>query len=85
MAAGACFAANPHLGMWKLNDAKPKPRAGMGKSTTVTLHGAEGQNQVTVDGVDKDGNRLTEFGLANSMEGLPAEREYVLNSAAYKR
>jgi len=36
MAAAACFAANPHMGTWKLNEAKSKLVPGMGKNTTVT-------------------------------------------------
>ncbi len=35
-AAAACFAANPHMGTWKLNEAKSKLVPGMGKNTTVT-------------------------------------------------
>jgi len=35
MAAGACFAANPHMGTWKLNEAKSKLAPGMGKNNTV--------------------------------------------------
>ena len=55
MAAGACFAANPHLGTWKLNEAKSKLAPGMGKSTTVTYTEQKDKMKVTVDGVDKDG------------------------------
>jgi len=35
IATGACFAANPQMGTWKLNDAKSKLPAGMGKNNTV--------------------------------------------------
>ena len=35
VAAGACFAANPHRGTWKLNEAKSKLHPGMGKNTMV--------------------------------------------------
>src|SRR5437762_1186479 len=55
MAAGACFAANPHLGTWKLNEAKSKLAPGMGKSTTVTYTEQKDKIKVTVEGVDKDG------------------------------
>jgi hypothetical protein len=30
--AAACFAANPHMGTWKLNEAKSKLVPGMGKN-----------------------------------------------------
>ena len=55
MASVACFAANPHMGTWKLNEAKSKIPAGMGKNTTVTYAEAKNKVTVTVDGVDKDG------------------------------
>jgi hypothetical protein len=31
----ACFAANAHVGTWKVNEAKSKFAAGMGKTNTV--------------------------------------------------
>lgn len=54
-AAAACFAANPHMGTWKLNEAKSKLVPGMGKNTTVTYAEQKDKMKVTVDGVDKDG------------------------------
>src|SRR6476660_7517602 len=53
--AGACFAANPQLGTWRLNEAKSKLVPGMGKSTMVTYTDQKDKIKVTVDGVDKDG------------------------------
>ena len=55
MAAAACFAANPHMGTWKLNEAKSKPAPGMGKNNTVVYSETKDKMKVTVDGVDKDG------------------------------
>jgi hypothetical protein len=55
MAAGACFAANPHMGTWKLNEAKSKIAPGMGKNNTVVYAEMKDKMKVTVDGVDKDG------------------------------
>ena len=54
MAAAACFAANPHMGTWKLNEAKSKPAPTMGKNNTV-VYSETKEMKVTVDGVDKDG------------------------------
>ena len=51
----ACFAANPFLGTWKLNEAKSKLLPGMGKNTNVTWSEQKDKIKVTVDGVDKDG------------------------------
>src|SRR5207244_11586845 len=54
-AAAACFAANPHMGTWKLNEAKSKLVPGMGKNTTVTYAEQKDKIKITVDGVEKDG------------------------------
>ncbi len=55
VATAACFAANPHMGTWKLNEAKSKLAPGMGKNITVVYAEMKDEMQVTVDGVDKDG------------------------------
>jgi hypothetical protein len=55
MTAAACFAANPHTGTWKLNEAKSKLTPAMGKNNTVVYSEANDKMKVTVDGVDKDG------------------------------
>ena len=55
MWSAACFAANPHVGTWKLNEAKSKLIPGMGKNMTVTYTEQKDKMKVTVDGVDKDG------------------------------
>jgi hypothetical protein len=50
--------ANPHMGTWKLNEAKSKLAAGMGKNLTVAYAEVKNNNmKVTVDGVDKDGKK----------------------------
>lgn len=54
-AAAECFAGSPHIGTWKLNEAKSKMPPGMGKNTNVTYAAAGDKVKVTVDGVDKDG------------------------------
>lgn len=53
--ATACFAANPQMGTWKLNEAKSKMPAGMGKNTTVVYAEQGDKIKVTVEGADKDG------------------------------
>src|SRR5712672_2885391 len=55
VAAGACFAANPHLGTWKLNEAKSTTAPETGKNNTVVYTEMNDKIKVTVDGVDKDG------------------------------
>jgi hypothetical protein len=50
-----CFAQNPNLGTWKLNEAKSKLAAGLPKNTTV-VYEAEGDSfKGTVDGVNAQG------------------------------
>lgn len=51
------FAAeNPNIGTWKLNEAKSKIPAGVGKNTTVVYAPAGDMMKVTTDGVDGSGN-----------------------------
>jgi hypothetical protein len=85
MAAGACFAANPHLGTWKLNEAKSKLAPGMGKSTMVTYTGEKDKIKVTVEGVDKDG-KPTHGVWVGKFDGkaYPAKGNLSWNSASYK-
>ena len=85
MAAGACLAANPHLGAWKLNEAKSKLAPGMGKSTMVNYTEQKDKIKVTVDGVDKDG-KPTHGVWVGKFDGkaYPAKGNMAWNSAAYK-
>jgi hypothetical protein len=55
LASAACFAANPQMGTWKLDDTNSKLAPGMGKSTTVIYTQKGDKIQVAVDGVDKNG------------------------------
>jgi hypothetical protein len=56
--ATMCFAADPNLGTWKLNEAKSKIPAGATKNVTVTYEAAGDSVKVTVDGVDGKGNAI---------------------------
>jgi hypothetical protein len=51
-----CLADNPHMGTWKLNEAKSKISPGALKNNTVVYEDAGDSVKVTVDGVDGDGN-----------------------------
>jgi hypothetical protein len=85
MAAGACFAANPHLGTWKLNEAKSKVPAGTGKNNTVTYTEQKDKIKVTVEGVDKDG-KPTHSVWVGKFDGkaYPVKGNLPYNSVAYK-
>jgi hypothetical protein len=84
-AATACFAANPHMGTWKLNDMKSKIPPGMGKNTTVTYTEQKDKIKVTVDGVDKDG-KPTHSVWVGKFDGkaYPVKGNLSYNSVAYK-
>ena len=55
-AVALSFATSPHMGTWKLNEAKSKFPAGATKNNTVVYEAAAGDMvKVTVDGVDGNG------------------------------
>ncbi len=56
--AAVCFAADPQMGTWKLNEAKSKIGEGSPKLTTVVYEAAGDSVKVTVDGTDGDGKPL---------------------------
>ncbi|HEV7394970.1 MAG TPA: hypothetical protein VGN86_00555 [Pyrinomonadaceae bacterium] len=56
VAATVSFAAtNPHMGTWKLNEAKSKFAKGATKNTKVVYEAAGSDVKVTVDGIDATG------------------------------
>ena len=58
-AAVTSFAANAHLGTWRLDEAKSKFSRGATKNHTVTYTEAKGDMiKLTVDGTDKDGKQV---------------------------
>jgi hypothetical protein len=85
VAATACFAANPYIGTWKLNEAKSKLVPGMGKNTTVTWAEQKDKFKVTVEGVDKDG-KPTHSVWIGKLDGkaYPVKGNLPYNSFAYK-
>ena len=54
-AAVVCFAADPNIGTWKLNDAKSKISPGAGKNTNVVVAAAGDSLKVTVNGIGPEG------------------------------
>lgn len=55
LAGTACFADDPQLGTWKLNEAKSKFAPGATKNHTVVYEASGDNVKITVDGTDKDG------------------------------
>jgi hypothetical protein len=84
-AIAVCFGANAHIGTWKLNEAKSKMPAGMGKNNTVVYTEQGDKIKVTVDGVDKDG-KPTHSVWVGKFDGkaYPVKGNLPYNSIAYK-
>ena len=83
--AAACFAANPQMGTWELNEAKSKLQPGMGKNTTVVYAEQKDNIKVTVDGVDKDGKPRHSVWVGKfDGKAYPAKGNMPWDAAAYK-
>ena len=84
-AAAACFAASPHMGTWKLNEAKSKLVPGMGKSMTVVYSEQKDKVKVTVDGMDNAGKAVHSVwvGMFDG-KAYPTKGNGAWDSAAYK-
>jgi len=50
-----CFAADPQMGTWKLNEAKSKITPGTLKNTQVVYSSMFGQVKIKADGIDANG------------------------------
>ena len=55
LAGAPCFAADPQMGTWKLNEAKSKLTPGAEKITMVAYKSTMGKITATVDGTDDKG------------------------------
>jgi hypothetical protein len=53
-----CFAADPQMGTWKLNEAKSKITPGTAKFTTVTFKDMFGNIKATQDGINANGKPI---------------------------
>jgi len=53
-----CFAADPLMGAWKLNEAKSKITPGTAKFTTITFKDRLGNIKGTGDGIDANGKPM---------------------------
>ena len=76
---------NPHMGTWKLNEAKSKIPAGLNKNTTVVYTEMKDKFKVTVEGVDKDGKPThgAWVGMADG-KAYKTKGNLAWDSAAYK-
>jgi hypothetical protein len=58
LAGGMCFAADPQMGTWKLNEAKSKITPGTLKNTQVVYSSMFGQMKIKSDGIDANGKPI---------------------------
>ena len=84
--ATLCFAANPQMGTWKLNEAKSKFAPGAPKSHTVVYEAAGDSTKVTVDGTDANGSP-THNEWTGKFDGkdYPVTGDPTSDSRAYKQ
>jgi hypothetical protein len=84
-ATAVCFAANPQMGTWKLNEAKSKLEPGMGKNTTVVYAEQKDKIKITIDGVDKDGKPRHGVWIGKfDGKAYPSKGNLAWNAVAYK-
>ena len=55
LGSAACFAADPQMGTWKLNESKSKITPGTLKNTQVVYSSMFGQVKIKADGIDGKG------------------------------
>jgi hypothetical protein len=79
------FAQAPHMGTWKLDEAKSKIPAGVVKNSTVT-YANDGDNvKVTTDGIDGDGKPMhTEWTGKFDGKEYPLTGDPTADSRSYK-
>jgi hypothetical protein len=84
-ATAVCFAANPQMGTWKLNEAQSKLEPGMGKNTTVVYAEQGDKIKITVEGMDKDGKPRHGVWIGKfDGKAYPSKGNLAWDAAAYK-
>ena len=80
------FAQSPHMGTWKLNEAKSKIPAGVMKNMTVVYAAAGDSVKVTTDGVDGTGKAMqTEWTGKFDGKDYPLTGDPVADARSYKQ
>ncbi len=85
LAAGAICFASPHMGTWKLNEAKSKLARGADKNHTVVYAAAGDQVKVTVDGTNAQG-KSTHNEWTGKFDGkdYPVTGDSTMDTRSYK-
>jgi hypothetical protein len=86
-AAGTlCFASDPQMGTWKLNEAKSKIAPGQPKNNTVVYEAAGDKVKVTVEGIDSDGKPIhNEWTGKFDGQDYPVTGDPSLDARSYRR
>jgi hypothetical protein len=86
VAAAMCFASDPNMGTWKLNEAKSKVAAGLPKPVTVVYEAAGDKVKVTVDGIGADGQPMhNEWTGAFDNKDYPVTGDPSVDARSYKK
>src|SRR5713101_4530926 len=85
--AAVCFAADPQMGTWKLNEAKSKLGHGMGKNMTVVYSKPMfGNVKVTIDGSDAKGKPVhSEWSGKFDGKDYPVTGDPTSDARSYKK
>jgi hypothetical protein len=80
------LAADPHMGTWKLNEAKSKITPGTAKFNTVTFKSMSGNVNLTGDGIDAKGNPMhVEWSGKFDGKDYPIAGDPAADSRSYKK
>jgi hypothetical protein len=86
VAAAVCFAQNPNIGTWKLNETKSQIPSGFMKNTTVVYTAEDDSVKVTTEGTDKDGKPMhTEWTGKFDGKDYPLTGDPSADSRSYKK
>ena len=81
-----CYASDPNMGTWKLNEAKSRFSTGATKITTVVYEPAGDQVKVTTDGTTGDGKPVqTEWTGMFDGKDYPLTGDPSANTRSYKK
>ena len=86
VATAVCFASNPQMGTWKLNEAKSTFASGATKNNTVVYEAAGDMVKVTVDGIASDGtSRHSEWTGKFDGKDYPVTGDLGTDMRSYKK
>jgi hypothetical protein len=81
-----CFAEDPHMGTWKLNETKSKITSGTNKYTSVTFKDTLGNIKTTQDGISGDGKPIhVEWSGKFDGKDYPATGDPNADSRSYRK